>query len=81
MLNFVSGMNVVTEVVHLVSSSTVRVPFLESLEAPILQCRFKYVKPKVATLVKFHPDFHYRIVATRSKFFIMSTEFDKNISD
>ena len=58
-MNFVSGMNVVTEVVHLVSSSTVRVPFLESLEAPILQCRFKYVKPKVATLVKFHPDFHY----------------------
>ena len=66
MLNFVSGMNVVTEVVHLVSSSTVRVPFLELLEAPILQCRFKYVKPKVATLVKFHPDFYYRIVVTRS---------------
>ena len=66
MLNFFSGMNVVTEVVHLVSSSTVRVPFLELLEAPILLCRFKYVKPKVATLVKFHPDFYYRIVVTRS---------------
>ena len=43
-------MNVATEVEHLVSSSTVRVPFLESLEAPILQCRFKYVNCKIINL-------------------------------